>query len=138
MRYLRVQPNGELKAYDGPRPFRAVVIVEEPVSPEWQFAASKWLVEAGCLYMLAWGRDCSSWDDSVDLANLQAFDFGDIPPNEFVMTTWHEEDSLAEVFQFAKQHATPMSPEVAIVDTLIFHVGSIDRGREYAELFAAA
>jgi hypothetical protein len=88
--------------------------------------------------MLAWGRDCSSWDDSVDLANLQAFDFGDIPPNEFVMTTWHEEDSLAEVFQFAKQHATPMSPEVAIVDTLIFHVGSVDRGREYAELFAAA
>jgi hypothetical protein len=138
MRYLRVEPNSELKAYDGPRPFRAVVIVEEPVSPEWQLSVSKWLVEAGCLYMLAWGRDCSSWDDSVDLANLQALDFGDIPDQEHVMTTWHEEDSLVEVFQFAKHHANAMSPDVAIVDTLIFHVGSVDRGREYGELFAAA
>jgi hypothetical protein len=88
--------------------------------------------------MLAWGLDCSSWDDSVDLANLQAFDFGDIPDHEHVMTTWHDEESLAEVFQFAKQHANAMSSEVTIVDTLIFHIGTVDRGREYAALFAAA
>jgi hypothetical protein len=69
---------------------------------------------------------------------LQAFDFGDIPDQEHVMTTWHDGDSLDEVFQFAKQRANPMSPDIAIVETLIFHVSSVDRGGEYAELFAAA
>jgi hypothetical protein len=138
VRYLRVEPNGALSTYDGERPFRAIVVVEDVVAPEWQAAASRWLVDAGCLYMLAWGRDCSSWDDSVDLANLQAFDFGEIPDEAFVTTTWHDDEPLSDVFEFAKRFALPASDEVNIVETIIFHVSRIDRSKEYGEVFAAA
>jgi hypothetical protein len=43
----------------------------------------------GCLYMMAWGIDCSIRDDAVDWANISDFDFKPIPPERFVMTTWH-------------------------------------------------
>jgi hypothetical protein len=136
MRYLRVEPNEALKPYDGGRPFRAIVVVEDAVEPEWQSVASKWLVDSGCVYMLAWGQRCSSWDTSVDLANLAAFDYGQIPEDRFVMTTWHEDEPLSEVFWFAKNCA--FAATVEIVDTLVFHVSRSDRSKEYAHLYAAA
>jgi hypothetical protein len=138
MRYLRVEPGGTLTPYDGARPFRAVVVVEEVVSPEWRAAVSQWLVESGCLYMLAWGHECSLWDDSVDLANLQVFDFGEIPDREFVMTTWHEQESLPEVFEFEKRLAIPADPTIVIAETLILHVSRANRSEEFAQLYAAA
>ena len=66
------------------KPFKAIVVIEDRPTPEWETQASKWLVDSGCLYMMAWGEDCSSWDDSVDWANLETFDFGDIPDDEDV------------------------------------------------------
>ncbi len=138
MRYLRVAPESELAPYDGARPFRAVVVVEAEVSPAWQFAASKWLVSSGCLYMLAWGRDCLSWDDSVDIASVVLAEAGERPESELVMTTWHEHESLSEVFDFAKRFAVAADPRVRIVETLAFHVSAVDRGGEYRELYAAA
>ena len=75
-------------------PFRAVVAIEETVTQEWQSEVSRWLVESGCLYLMAWGNNCSSWDTSVDIANLEAFDYEDIPEVNFVMTTWHEDEPL--------------------------------------------
>jgi hypothetical protein len=138
MRYLRVEPGGELRPYDGERPFRAIVVVEESVSPVWRAIASKWLVDAGCLYLVAWGRECSLWDDSVDRANLEAFDFGEIPDRKLVMTTWHEREPLREVFRFAKNHALPADSSVKIAETLILHVSRVDREQEYARLYAAA
>jgi hypothetical protein len=42
---------------------------------------------------------------AFDCANLEVFDFGDIPNSEFVMTTWHENESLQEDFWFAKEAA---------------------------------
>lgn len=98
--YIHLAPNQKLP--DGPvRPFKAVVIVEEPSTAEWQKLVSEWLVASGCLFMLAWGHECSSWDDSVDYANLDVFDYGDIPDDKFVMTTWHDNEPLSEVLWFA-------------------------------------
>jgi hypothetical protein len=138
MRYMRVEPGNGLKPYDGARPFRAVVVVEEAVSPEWRAAASKWLVDSDCLYMMAWGQECSLWDDSVDLANIAAFNFGEIPERHFVMTTWHEHEPLEEVFWFAKNLAFTAGSRVEIADTVILHVSRVDREEEYATLYAAA
>jgi hypothetical protein len=56
------------------KPTRAVLILDCIVEPEWQNLVSRWLVDLGCLYMLAWGAGCSSWDDSVDFANLEDFE----------------------------------------------------------------
>jgi len=88
--YFRItegEPLPELRTH---APFRAVVILETQPSQEWETEATKWLVAEGCLYMMAWGDGCSRWHDSVDWASLEEFDFGEIPDDRFVMTTWHE------------------------------------------------
>lgn len=77
------------------------MIIETETADDWRHTVSRWLIDAGCLYMMAWGRSCSAWDDSVDLANLERFDFNDIPDDQAVMTTWHASETLDEVFCFA-------------------------------------
>ena len=138
MRYLRVELLGSLRPYDGPRPFRAVVVLEESVSPEWRATISNWLVDADCLYMMSWGLECSLWNDSVDWANLKRFDYGEIPDRHFIMTTSHEHEQLEEVFWFAKNLARAADSSVEITETLILHVSHIDREPVYAKFYAAA
>ena len=99
--YIHLTPKMSLKNMEVHAPFAAVVVINDEVTPEWRATVSEWLVEAGCLYMLAWGDDCSLWDDSVDIANLEAHDWNDIPDDKSIMTTWHEDESLHEVFYFA-------------------------------------
>jgi len=115
---------------------RVVVIADLEASPEWQALASTWLVRSGCLYMMAWGCGCSSWDDSVDIANLEEFGFGEIPEDRFVMTTWHTEEPLSEVFWFAKHNA--FHPTVELERTLLLHVAAQDREHELLASYAAA
>jgi hypothetical protein len=117
-------------------PFKAVVVIEQAVSDAWRAQVSDWLVRSGCLYMVAWGDQCSAWDDSVDVANLSAFDWGDIPDDDFVMTTWHEREALAEAFWFAKNAA--FHPTVDLDRTMIVHVTQHDRGTELLNLYRAA
>jgi len=123
----------EISAFN---PFRAVVIIEQPVSIDWQSKISDWLVRSGCLYMMAWGEHCSAWDDSVDFANMEQFDYGDIPADKDVMTTWHAEESLDEVFFFAKQHAS--HPIVDLQTTLLIHISAISKEPEFVQAFGAA
>ena len=68
---------------------RVIVIVEQDVNRQWQDDVSEWIVDSGCLYIMAWGRDCSSWDDSVDWANLKRIDGAERADDNHVMTTWH-------------------------------------------------
>jgi hypothetical protein len=115
------------------RPYKAVLVLESKVAPDRQAAISKWLVRTGCLYMLAWGVECSSWDDSVDLANLEAYDFGDIPEESDIMTTWHEGEPLQEVFWFAKNSAE--HPVIPIENTLVIHFSDLNRADELKRQF---
>ena len=118
--YFPIQPGGPLPDAKYLSPFRAVVVVDAFVTSEWQAKVSDWLVQSGCLYMLAWGRECSSWDDSVDIANLEQFDYKDIPEDRAVMTTWHDDEPLAEAFAFCKQQAS--HPTVVIHNTVVVHI----------------
>lgn len=122
----------EISAFD---PFRAIVIIERPVSPAWQARISDWLVRSGCLYMMAWGENCSAWDDSVDIANLEQFDFGDIPKDRDVMTTWHTEQSLDEVFFFAKSHAS--HPVIDLQQTVLIHISTVCKELEFLQTYAS-
>jgi len=54
---------------------------------------------------------------AFDCANLEVFDFGDIPDSEFVMTTWHENEPLLEDCWFAKEAAH--HPTVKLDNTLV-------------------
>ena len=124
--YLLLNPKSLLPDISVLSPFRSVVIIDEVVPSDWQSLVSAWLVKSGCMYMIAWGKDSSTWDDSVDFANLKEFEFADIPGDKFVMTMWRNEDELLrEVFWFSKNVA--FHPVVELLNTLILHVSSMNR-----------
>ena len=86
--------------------------------------------------MMAWGPDSSAWDDSVDMANLEAFDFADIPDERFVMTTWRDHEPLSETFRFAGRAAR--HSVVPLQETLIIHVGANEQRASMLQAFARA
>ena len=134
--YVHLPPNGALPDISAYSPFRAVLVIEEVVAVEWQLLVSDWLVDSGCLYMMAWGIDCSSWDDSVDYSNILTWDCEEIPDEASVMTTWHERDSLEEVFGFCKDHANHSVVELR--HTLIIHVSIQNEQEAILERFRVA
>lgn len=100
-------------------PRRTIVLIAQDVEMRWQDAVSDWIVESGCLYMMAWGWKCITWDDSVDHATLRRFEYGEVPDEHFVMTTWHANEPLCEVFFYARMcafHPTVPLPLLTIVD----------------------
>jgi hypothetical protein len=86
--------------------------------------------------MSAWGRDCSAWHDSVDLANVRAFDCQPIPDDGFIPTTWHSDEPLEDVFWFAAHCAS--HPTLALDDTCIIHIATSERHSELVELYRRA
>lgn len=86
--------------------------------------------------MLAWGVDCSSWDDSVDIANLEAFGYADIPDEFDAITTWHSDEPLHESMWFAKNCA--MHSIVPLDRTILVHIGPVSRELELLNAYAEA
>ncbi len=70
--------------------------------------------------MMAWGNNCSSWDDSVDFSNYLQFKGKEIPDESFVITTWHEDESLSEVLWFSKHSAFHESCDLE--NTVVLHI----------------
>ena len=136
MEYLRLEPEQTLPKWPFNSPYQAVLVIEENVSSEWQQHVSAWLVETGCLYMMAWGEYCSSWDDSVDMANMKKFNFKKVPDKEFVMTTWHENEPLDEVFFYSKNNA--IHPEMGVLEPVIIHISKTDKRDVFLSKYANA
>ncbi len=134
--YVQLEPGSNPPDISMPDPARVVVIVEAEVTPEWQSVVSEWLVRSNCLYMLAWGIKCSEWDDSVDMANIEQFGFGEIPKNQFVITTWHQDQTLPEVFSFAKHWAR--HPTTDLKRTVLLHISATNKEHELLGTYAAA
>jgi acyl carrier protein phosphodiesterase len=118
-RYLHLQPEQAPPVLTG-SPFRAVIVADETVSETWLNKIAEWIVKSGCLYVVAWGVDCEAWHDSVDWAVLEVFNYGDIPDDHFVMTTWHSYEPLSEALWFAEQCA--FHPDVELTETVILHI----------------
>lgn len=135
MQYLQLKPESALPDISSLNPFRCVVILEEAATPEWQAQISDWLVKAGCLYMMAWGKDCDTWEDSINHANLREFGHGDIPEEKFVITSLHVNESLMEVFWFAKRSA--FHPKVEIRNTLLLHISETSKMQKFLAEYAA-
>jgi hypothetical protein len=134
--YVHLMPGKALPRLGNSARFKAVIVVEDDVTSEWQATVSDWLVRSGCRYMMAWGRRCSEWDDSVDHANLLCFGYGEILDDEFVMTTWHDQDSLEETFWFA-MHAA-MHPSLELDQIYILHITPSARANEMLQRFREA
>ncbi|MCA9560068.1 MAG: hypothetical protein KC583_16085 [Myxococcales bacterium] len=88
---------------------------------------SRLLVDTGCVYAMAWGLDCSLWDDSIDRANIERFKDREIPDAQFVMTTWHERESIEEVLWFAKVCAAASYSNEPLNDLLVLDFSQQDR-----------
>jgi hypothetical protein len=132
--YRHLKAGQDPPSFHDLRPFKAVVIVEEEVTPAWRDLVSERLVSAGCLYMMAWGDQCTSWDDSVDIANIELFNYKEIPEDQFVMTTWHQDEPVEEVFWFAQNCA--FHPVVELNNTLILDISPVERGERLLLLFS--
>ena len=135
VRYVHLSPNSALPAVFDSAPFQAVLVAEIECSQTWQALVSEWLVRSGCRYAMTWGLNSSSWDTAIDMANIEAFDFNAIPPEGFVMTTWHEE-SLAEAFWYSKHCAA--HPDVEMKSVMLLHLAIHPREQEIIHAYAQA
>ncbi|MEL7016122.1 MAG: hypothetical protein AAFU58_05045 [Pseudomonadota bacterium] len=86
--------------------------------------------------MMALGRDCALWDESVDYANLDDFPDRQIPENRFVLTTWHENEPREEVLWFA-QHAAN-HPSAVLKKLALFDICQRDRSSALLTEFSIA
>ncbi|WP_431288710.1 DUF7684 family protein [Roseateles chitinivorans] len=126
--YHHVHPDAALPTLAASAPFRAVIVADVPVTPAQQNRISDWLVAEGCLYAMAWGVAASSWDDAMDWSCLEKFNHGDVPAHGSVMTTWHDDEPLSEVFDFAIRCAS--HPTEALDELIVVHVaGAADPER---------
>jgi hypothetical protein len=66
------------------------------VTSEEQAKISDEIIASGCRYAVCYGHRCSSWDDSIDQAAVEAGK----EEKGFVMTTWHEKDSPEDVVHY--------------------------------------
>jgi hypothetical protein len=131
--YVHLKPGDALPKLRNANFFKAILVIEADAPTAWRDATADWLVGSGCRYLSAWGRSCGTWHDCVDLANLRAFDFAEIPDDDFVMTTWHAKEPLKDVFWFVGQSAA--HPTVSIEETYIIHIAPNERSAELLEAF---
>lgn len=135
LRYLHLLPDAGLPDLHLP-PFLAIVLVEDEVSETWQWDASRWLVAAGCRYVLAWGKECDAWNEAVDEAFQEAVDYEDVDPERQVLTASFEDEDIDEVFWFARHRAA--HPGAVLNTTLIVHIAAAARKDEIEALYADA
>jgi hypothetical protein len=135
--YRRIVPGSPLPEIKSLAPFKAIVVLEANYTIEWQNDVSDWLVAEGCRYMMAWGPNCSSWDDTVDWSVIEAAG-GEPDDAKFVMTTWHEDEPLASVFWFAQFCANFSYDEVELINAVILHISHDEREKELLNLFTQA
>lgn len=70
----------------------------ETIAPEERLRWVDQIADSHCSVVCAWGSGGTRWDDDVDHAIVtQNLDRG---VDRFVMTTWHDNDSLEEVLTY--------------------------------------
>ena len=134
--YVHIAPGATLPDLSRHAPFRAVVVLEFPLTPEERGRIAAWLVKSGCLYMMAWGIGCSEFHDDVDMASLAEFDFRRVPDDRHIMTTWHDNLPLEEPFWFA--HYCALHSHVELRATLLLHVAAKSDEQAMLNRFEAA
>ena len=80
---------------------------DDPNVPlEVQSSLADQIITTGCRYACCSGVGCSRWDDAIDFAFIATDPNYQPPDDRFVMTTWHERQSLGEVVGFALNHTS--------------------------------
>lgn len=58
------------------------------------------------------------------------------PDDQFVMTTWHADEPLSEVFWFAKHSA--FHPTIDLEQTILVHVAATAKEQEFVQAYNEA
>jgi len=77
-----------------------IIAAESSLSDAEKKRVADSLIGAGCRYAVCSGLDSSSWDDAVDLAYIDRYPDSDADDSRFVMTTWHDDESLDDIADF--------------------------------------
>jgi len=133
-KYLHLKPGQALPDNPMGKPYSAALVIEANVTSDWRNMVSQWLVESNCLTMMAWGKDCSLWDDAVDIANLEQFDYDDIPDDKSVMTMWHDKEDIIDFFASASWNIFNLH-ESAKNQLLIIDISENPRETEILKLY---
>jgi hypothetical protein len=136
LRYLQLASGDDLPALAGITAFKAILVIDTDSHQPWQWELCRWLVASGCLCVMAWGEECATWEEAVEDAVLEAHDYEDIPPEQIVVSTSHEDEDLADVFWFAKNRAH--HPAVELNTTLILHIADVPRREELESAYKEA
>jgi hypothetical protein len=134
IRHASLVPGGHITLPDCPAPYYTLLVAHVAVEPQWQFEVSKQLVASGCSFVSAWGIDCSSWDDSVDWADIERRSYGMTNDMPFVMTTWHGEEPLRDVIGFVLDY--DKYEEVKPLSLLILEISRKPRTRRISQIIA--
>ena len=128
IRYLHLTPDSDLPALEGLSHFKTVLVAEADVAEMTMWETSRALVAAGCAYALAWGKECESWREAIEDASLEAVNYEDVPDDQLLIATAHEDEELSEAFWFARHRA--VHPAHELRETLILHIADIPRREE--------
>lgn len=132
--YMHLLPGATIPSLRQARPFKAVIVSETVADEGWRTRVCRELVRAGCLYAMAWGRDCQLWHDCVDEVRYNpAPDEGD---DFLIMTTWHDNEPLEETFWFAAMAAN--HPTRSLDHTLLVHISPLPNKEAILRAFAEA
>ncbi|MEZ5892904.1 MAG: hypothetical protein R3C58_07145 [Parvularculaceae bacterium] len=134
--YIHLKADENLPSMPLNGAFSAVVIIECDITAKWRALVSRWLVRNGCLFMMAWGRECALWDESVDYANIDQFGGKVIPEENYVYTTWHDDEELEEVFWFSRYAA--QHPVAKLENILLVDISPVARERKMIDAFESA
>lgn len=119
--YLHLTPSAALPDIAIGATFKTIIIAELSTTAEWRFEVGKWLINHGCRFAFAWGEDCSAWDDDIDWADIDLQPAEEQSDEHLVMTTWHEDETLDEVFELAQIFKHPVCD---IGNTLLLHIAA--------------
>lgn len=126
--YLQLPPHAPLPDLTHLAPFMAIVVIDDDSDEMWRWDVARWLVTSGCRVLLAWGKECESWQEAVDDAALEAANYDDVEPEQAVIATAHGDDDLDELFWYARHRAS--HPALRLSTTVILHVAMLGRPDE--------
>ena len=106
--------------------FKCVILTEDELSAERRNAICREIVGIGCRWAMTWCPDCELWHDCIDDAVLLRHNHS-VPDDEFVLTTWQEQESLEEIMFFAKHAAIESCDDLPLTQLLVLDLGAESR-----------
>jgi hypothetical protein len=77
-------------------PFVCLIYSDQETTSEEMMKVTEWLISSECRYAVCAGKDCETWHDAIDSADI-LFEHNS---DELVMTSWHEKETIDEVVWF--------------------------------------